>query len=262
VLLVLIMVALAWVAWNPAGAWTLLDEGGIDIMEPGATAPGDVNAKLALQQNWMTWRNKSGSTMAAYDPVIVNNAAITVVTSATAADDMTIAESLSSEGGAHYVMVSYSTDQGDTLTGTLTGTDQYGSTQTETVTTAATGLCLKSTKLWKTITGVDMANLSGNVGVYAYTTSGILAGTADTTACIGHTVESIADNSEGEVATRGWIGFAPVRGAAIIPGDILSCAGSGYLDEDSTAPVAIALEPSISKSADELIRVLWQNASD
>lgn len=243
-------------------AWTALEEGGLDIMEAAGTAPGDLAAKKAYLQNHLTWRNKSGSTMTASDPVIVDSNSITVVSAASAADGMTIAESLSSEGGPHYVMVGYSEAQGDTLTGTLVGTDQYGSSQTETVTTAATGLCLKSSKLWKTITTVNMANLSGNVQVYAYPMNGIIAATSDVTSCIGVTTESIADNAEGEVATRGFVTYARVRGAAIIPGDALSCAGSGYLDEDSTAPVAIALEPSISASADEEIRVLLTVAND
>ena len=244
-------------------AWTHYEEGGLDIMEAAGTAPGDINAKKAYLQNHLTWRNKSGSTMTASDPVIVDGTAITVVSSATGADGMTIAESLSSEGGTHYVMVAYDADMGSALTGTLVGTDQYGTAQTETVTTAATGRCLKSSYIWKTITTVNMANLSAaNVQVYAYPSNGILAATSDVVTCLGVTAESIADNAEGEVATRGFVTYARVRGAAILPGDALSCAGSGYLDEDSTAPVAIALEPSISTAADEEIRVLLLTAND
>jgi len=240
-----------------AGAWTHYEEGGLDIMEAGATAPGDLAAKKAYMQNHLTWRNKSGSTMTASDPVIVDGTAITVVTSATGADDMTIAQSLATELGTYYAMVAWDADMGSALTGTLTGTDQYGNTQTETITTAATGRCAKSTKIWKTFTDADFLNLAAaSVQVYAYPTNGILAATSDTVECIGFTTESIADNAEGEVVTRGCVTYARVRGAAILPGDALSCAGSGYLDEDDTAPVAIALEPSISKSADEEIRVL------
>lgn len=255
--------ALLMLAVVPVKAWVSLDEGDIDIMEPGATAPGDINAKKALAQGWMTMRNKSGSTMAQYDPVIVDGTAITVVSSATGADGMTIAESLSSEGGPHYLMVAIDDNAGEELSGTVIGTDQYGASQTETVTFSAAGIVKKSSKFWKTITTVNMANLSAvNVQVYAYPANGIKAATSNVATCIGFTAESIADNAEGSVATRGFVSFVPVRGAAILPGDALSCAGSGYLDEDDTAPIAIALEPCITTSADELIRALVLTAND
>lgn len=262
-MLLSLLVSLALIVWTAGmvAAWTPIEDDGLDIMETAGTAPGDLPAKRAYLQNRLTWRNKSGATMAAYDPVIVDATSIAVVSSATAADGMTIAESLSTEGGPHYVMLGVA-DQFAAVTGTLVGTDQNGAAQTETVTTAAGALTIKSSYLWKTITTVNLANLSGNAQVYAYPMNGILAATSDVVTCLGVTTESITDNSEGEVATRGFVSFVPVRGAAILPGDALSCAGSGYLDEDSTAPVAIALEPSISSSADELIRALVLPAND
>jgi len=245
-----------------AEGWTPYEAGGVDIAEPAASISGDVNAKRAVAQRRIYGRNKSGSAFAVGDPVVIDGTSIEIVASAAAADDMTIAESLSSEGGLHYLMVAYDEDQADTLTGTITGTDLNGVAQTETVTTAATGRCLKSAKLWKTITDIDLANLQGNVQVYAYSVNGVTDASADGTNVIGFAAAIIADNAEGEIAaSHGGVMEATCIGPSIIPGDVLSAAGSGKLDEDSTAPIAISLEPTIDKTG-EAIRVLIMRAND
>jgi hypothetical protein len=246
-----------------AEAWTLRDFGGIDAQEPGAAIQGDRNAKLAVVQRHMTMRNKSGSAMAQGEPVAIDATAITVVTATTGADGMTIAEDLSDEGGAHTVMVSVAGDAGSELAGTLIGTDAGGLTQTETITFAATGRAVKSSRFWSTILTANFANLSGtNVGVYAYPVNGITDAGSNSVIFLGFAIEAIADNAEGEIATgNASIVQALVKGPAVVPADALSCDGSQALDEDATAPVAIALEPTVSKTG-ELVRVLQINASD
>ena len=246
-----------------AGAWTANEDGGIDIAGPAGSIFGDLAAKKAVTQQRLTFRNKSGSALAAGEPVTVDGTSITVVTATTGADAMTIAESLSSEGGSHYVMVSWAADVGSALTGTLTGTDQNGAVQTETITSAATGRCAKSSKLWKTIALVNMANLAAtDIGVYAYPLNGITDAASNDLTCIGIATAAIADNAEGEVACfSSVVTTAKVMGPAVIPGDVLGCDGSQALDEDNTAPVAIALEPAATQTA-ELCRVLLMQATD
>jgi hypothetical protein len=249
--------AIIFFAGTFSEALTPREVGGLDSNEPGAAIYGDINAKRAVVEQHLTFRNKSGSAMAQGEPVEIDPTSIEVVAATTAADDMTIAESLASEGGIFHVMVSWSGDQGSALTGTLTGTDQDGNAQTETITSGTLGRCVKASKIWSSITQADFANMSSNVGVYAYPYSPITDASSDEVYTIGLVTETIADNAEGSVATSGMgvVTLALVMGPAVIPGDILSANGSQALDEDGTAPYAIALEPAATQTA-ELIRVL------
>lgn len=262
-LIMLIICLLITISIKYGLAWTAIDLGGADVGQSAVGVPADLNGQLAFIQHRMSFRNKSGSSIAVGEPVKIDGTSITVVTNAAAADDMTIANDLSAEGGWYYPMVVVSTNQGDTLTCTITGTDQDGAAQTETVTFTAAGVIKKSSKLWKTISDFDAANLSGNVQIYAYCPNGITDAASDNTNVVGFATAAIADNAEGDIATIGCSGAmeVPCRGAAIIPGDTLSPAGSGYLDED-TKGIAVALEPTISAAANESIRVLLMREND
>lgn len=259
---IILAICLLFITIVPTQAWVPRDAGGLDINEPAGAFPGDINAKLALTQRHLAVRNKSASSIAQGEPVAIDGTAIEVVASASAADNMTIAESLATEYGAHTLMIAADEAQHAVLTGTITGTDENGNVQAETISTTAVEWRVKSSRFWETITDVDLANLQGSVTVYAYPINGITDAASNSLVFVGIPTAAIADNAEGSVATAlGSVVLAKVKGPDVIPGDVLSCDGSQALDEDNTAPVAIALEPTISITG-ELMRVLLLRASD
>ena len=277
-LVAIIVLVLTLALWAGGGSTDVHKEGRFTAYWSGQSDDAKFGSSAAL---YRVRNNQGGATTAGY-AVELDGTAITVVTAASAAASMTVADTLADESGVFWVTVNADPDTAGNVV--VTGTDENGVAQVGNIacTVSATSDTYVSTDLWASVTAVNSSGIettSTGVAVYAYPhmTVNLVDATTDVmfgVVVCGETQAAelrraayvtggvIADNAEGFVSSV-WKGPVQIMAihaggnAAILPGDTLNLKADGAWDEDSATPDYFTQGIAIQPGATTTSTLIW-----